>query len=1421
MNNFLNLNRHFIDYQDGMNPEELAKNSYLMQFLGKDTNTYWDELTKSKVVIILGEAGSGKTWEFKEQVKKQKENQKFCFFIRLDQLVNNKLTNAINSKDETLFSDWLNSEEEGYFYLDSVDEAKLIKINAFDDALHTFTKGIGNNNLTRSNIIISSRVSEWRRDTDKNKIKEIFNIKELINTKSDTHSNSILRLRIVILAPLEEKQIRHMANSNGISNTDDFIAAINSNDAWEFVSRPLDAVNVINYWNKEGQLGNRQELIEYSISLKLEERGERSDKDPLTLEKSKKGAATIAAAVILCKEFNIQIPDSESSSQKLTLSMSLILPEWTPGELKALRNRAIFDGATYGHIRFHHRTITEYLCACWFEQRIKNQLPYNVLEEILFEHAHGRWIVRPTMSAVAVWLATLSNNVWNKQIRKFILNHQPELFLQFGEPYNLSKNDLVQLLISLKKLYEGRNFVHLSTENYQLSAIAQPKIANEINSSILDKNLAQDIRVKLIIAVWKARLSESALTLIEIINSSDEDKIKQYAAIALKDVASQSQLKKLYSVVNKFTEISPLLCVYLCDTLYPAVVDPIQLFSLLKKITPTSIGLTTESPYYLNRIFKDSDIPSLHFKSLLTEFLSILSLPPHITINGNKTNVSKDLSWLGEALLELIISILSNTNIENTLYPLIANAFNIGEILNEYTHHSNSTDKLKIQLNKKLCRHKELKRFCILNCINKLPKNKRTDMYHVFTYYSLINTQSSDIEWIVKDILNPESNDSQKIAFELALYCHTYCQNQLYIRKQIRKAISGNKALQTSFRKRLPNKIVIFFRRYKFLLSNKHKWRYWRIKVKRVILKTYYRHYNKYWAILHIKNIRNGTEIGFLYNLAKKATELSADSDYIIYDWRYLIKSYNQYIAKAVRDGWISNWKKYTPPIPYPQRLTNMNIIVGLAGIYNTISEDSKTISTFAKDDVALMTRYAVHGLNGYPNWLLDLIKYHPISVQNVLVEGIEKDWQHDASDKHYQGTINHLSYTNKILREIVIDPIIKQLTVTDPLHTSILNDSIKIVLTNTNTKNNEIAAIAKKRINLYNSNDPKYSIWLTTLFYTEADYAISLIEVLINNKQKNIVGIILNISSRLDRRSIFNSFNIESPSYLQAQVLRRLIPIVYHYIQPNNDRDHSNGETYTPNQRDGAESFRNDLLQNLLNSEDPNAYTYLEELLTEPALTSQNDYIQHLLDLRLIIDATLPAWKQEQIAEFERSHESKPRSDHELYKCIKHRFINIKDFIERDDSSPRKIFHKNDDESQLRKWLTDQLNQRANGYYNTAPEVEVDLNKNPDIRIYAPNINPVSVEVKWADKGRSLNSLRNDLKKQLVEHYLRTPNSNYGFYLVGNHGAKSYWEDTDNSSIQLDFDQIIERLQQDAKEIQDKDSNVSGLSVIGIDFTA
>ena len=140
-------------------PDEKVSESDQQSFLvslGWARGSTWKDLLRSKRILIISEAGAGKTFECRTQAEQLWSAGEPAFFVELSGLATEELRDLLDTNEETRLDAWLVSQSEvATFFLDSIDELKLT-LGSFERALKRLGKCIGNQ-LHRARIVITTR----------------------------------------------------------------------------------------------------------------------------------------------------------------------------------------------------------------------------------------------------------------------------------------------------------------------------------------------------------------------------------------------------------------------------------------------------------------------------------------------------------------------------------------------------------------------------------------------------------------------------------------------------------------------------------------------------------------------------------------------------------------------------------------------------------------------------------------------------------------------------------------------------------------------------------------------------------------------------------------------------------------------------------------------------------------------------------------------------------------------------------------------------------------------------------------------------------------------------------------------------------------------------------------------------------------
>lgn len=333
----------------------------------------WSELLLLPRIVLLAEAGSGKTEEFQARCRALQEEDKPAFFVRVEDLVDSGLDASLDGDASARLQAWQQGSETGYFFIDSVDEARL-NHKSFETALRRFARELGAG-LGRAHVLVSCRISDWKGranysaverllpmpftsepgpppDADGALLKPIFEKQEKKKEASEVKTTA---LQIVRLVSLTDADRRLLAMASRVPNSDDFMTAIARQGLGPLADRPGDLLELTEYWKAHGTFASLAQMTEHSVNLKLTERDtSRPDNAILTVERARTGAERVAAALTLGHTFTVRAPNQEADPTLAAgaLSVKDILPDWSDAERGALLRRGVFAPATYGRVRF-------------------------------------------------------------------------------------------------------------------------------------------------------------------------------------------------------------------------------------------------------------------------------------------------------------------------------------------------------------------------------------------------------------------------------------------------------------------------------------------------------------------------------------------------------------------------------------------------------------------------------------------------------------------------------------------------------------------------------------------------------------------------------------------------------------------------------------------------------------------------------------------------------------------------------------------------------------------------------------------------------------------------------------------------------------------------------------------------------------
>jgi hypothetical protein len=1422
LDSYIELNRRFSVRDGSVTKEDAASRSYLDAASG---DLGWDRILEERLVVVLGEPGSGKSWEFRNRCAALRKSGAFAFSVELERLVSESFADVLSGSEFDTFQQWHKTNQPAHFFLDSVDESKLRRQADFYVALDKIRNAIGNA-ASRSYVMISSRISEWQPVTDRQAVMQRFAASPFEKRpsirlgKPSTTSNDVTTnltapgILIVQLEPLDRERVRIFVRERGIPSHEQFLEELDRHFAWEFARRPIDVVDLADFWKAKQRLGSLTEIIEHDVVTKLRETTLRRTNFTLSEAKARAGAEALAAATIFCKQQQFKVPD-DSFLAGDALDAALCLPaDWLPKEVGALLSRPLFDSATYGRVRFHHRRVSEYLAAAWLRTRMQEGCPSHVLMRLLFQDSRGKKVVRQSLLPVVPWLCP-GRDRWNAAVQAGILQASPEIFLEYGDAAALPIEYRRALLRAWVNRNKERQRVFVQSSHDALRRLAATELTGDISEMLADRSTSADIREELVQVVRYGKLVACTPTLLNILSHPDEpEDLKQYVLAAIHDMGMADARRQVWEILRPLPALSVGACVVACEALYPDTINAVEFVALLQK-APVSSAQWNSFAWKIERHVSET-LPREHSGTLLAELNRLVQLPPRISFANKETRISDRFEWSLEVLRAVLARLLAQPALSQTECDAAVESLSLlGE--SRPFRRSRSEDKSG-DLDGSTHKHPGLRHKYFWYAIHRFrAENPSVNprLHDVFGYASILVAAETDIEWIISDVKSASRHEDRLLALDMALRLLGGW-NRRYARIMY-QAIHNDAALTAKLRLARSGARYQAIRQLYYRWTDRSHWNHWWF-MRQLALRRWMQGIRDRWFLWrNLSSLRTGKNITVLARLCREADENGTKWGPLT--WDALILKRGRRIADAVRTGCIRAWREHVPKLPHERTDPNQieyYVVVGLAGLQAAYREDKSAFASFTDDEARLATRYAVNEMNGFPDWFAPLVTAKPASVADVLRECVLGEWDYSADREFAYDVLADVAWEGGILARLVRADVLKYLQIEDPPHPTIRDAALSIVLKTAAVSDAEIAGIAAEKCRRAPIQSEAFALWCAVWLQVDADPCIAFLSECLGDQSDDADAAVLRVCSLLDGSVRRRLPLLAYPSFSKDSTLRRLIPLIYRHVRPAEDVEHIGEGPFTPTDRDDARRFRDSLLVRLAQSENAEATVLLKELIDEKDLAKRRDWVLHLLEDRVIRDADSSTWEPSDIRVFAHDYETDPRTDRELFDIIVGRLIDIKNDVELGENSLREEVQSGADEYMLRRWLARKLVERSRGRYTIPQEEEIDQEQRPDLRAENPKTSAVSIEVKWADNW-TVGELYTGLESQLVGQYLRDHRSRHGVYVLGTRGKKKHWKLEDRN---LTFREVYGLIEGRAREITAENQGVERLQVIGIDFT-
>jgi hypothetical protein len=1391
----------------------------------------WKELQKHHRVVILAEAGSGKTEELRAQAQALASQGSFAFYTTVQNAAIEGFAESLPEAERKRLAAWIASDKAAWFFIDSVDEAKLNKIQ-LRTALRKVADGIAPG-LRRAHVVLSGRITDWEFRADLDSFTELLPVPGDPGKLGPPSAEAILgrALRgdyrnrgyaavergdpplVVLMAPLDEARVRTFAAANGIGNSDPFIQAIEASDLWFLARRPLDLQWLVVYWKRHGRFGALAAMIEASLQERLRETSpQHAHDDSVDPVRAMHALERIGAAMVFGRVDKIVVEDSGLSLSVTSDALRLdeVLPDWAPAARRQLLTRAVFDPATYGCVRLHNDnegTVRAFLAARWLRRLRDREGSVRAQLSRLFTESYGYPLIRPSLRLTSAWLSLQDPDVANE-----VISREPDLLLTEGDPGSLSA--VVRSAVLTRVIEEiARTGDRIGVVNEEsLRRVAAPDLSATVR--VLWRTHKDDpgSRHLLLRLIALGKLSECADIASVGLSGAYEDGVT--LVLAGRALMASADAASIEAYANRIrtagTSLPAQVLWEALDQLAPQCLSVEDFLSVVGGMGEPARtgwpGVDHFAPRYADRLHARADLERL--------FQGLTALLEPGNASDEDLDAEPDDDHL-KLLAKIALRLMQYVPPSEAPIPVIDIAMRIRAL-----HRHRTFDETSKDLIEALSRTRERRRTVFWRVAHAWADHRLLQGRPLDSVWAMSilgwpkHLQLEDLDWILPDTMAGPTPRESQLGLDAALDLYMRNERREDILQRIRAALASRpdllQAMDTWLTPRQPSAEEV--------ATNSELER---LQAQR---QEQERQRDDSWTtfiaelrpdpdqLRRIAPPAQGSVDARLFHLWLLLSSMDArQSRYAIDDVRPVEPVLGPDLTLAFRDALVKFWRQWEPTLESTRAPNQRNVIsqvdcMGICGVSVEAKMNTGWSAYLTSDEATRAAEYATLELNGFPSWTAVLAATWPAELGRVVLGEILSELDDASSDAHV-GPLQDVEVGPVEVCRAVAAGLFDALRAREHLQERILSQVLTILSRGLPEDEASFFTLVLERAAKATDPDVKAS-YLAAAFHRNPVAAVSALRATL---EATAAGDRRSLIERLLPRlagDLFRGRDQELPK-LPLEVLEQFVTIAFAEVRVADDVKHKNGVVFSPGLRDRAERARDGLFRQLSNVPGLATIAAIRRIGSIPGTPLRPDTVEALCRERAAADSEATAWPPGAAYMLEHAAETPPRTAEELRTLGVSRLMDLAHDLHHGDFTLGTFFKRLENENEVQRWVASELRNRQGQVYSLEREPHVADEKEPDIRLRS-RATDVSVPIEIKDTGSdwSLKDLEKGLTEQLCGQYLRARGGQYGIYLIVHRNPRPVgWIDTAGNPMQ--FGALIVHLQSlaDSMAIQSADA--------------